>query len=236
MTAGPVERIGAGRGASPLDRTAAISPVHRPDAGSPEDHHQRRFASQRISVTIDDRALLGQMRAGDASAFAVLFERYYDALCAFAGGYAASEAEAEEIVEDVFVRVWELRERLEVRESLKTYLYTATRNRALNRLRDDRVRLRRIAEAAEDAAPPGMGQPMPAVDEELHAAEFARAVERAVAHLPERTRQVFLMHRQHGLSYAEIGAVLEISPKTVENLIGRALRELRARLAHFLST
>jgi RNA polymerase sigma-70 factor (ECF subfamily) len=178
--------------------------------------------------------LLAQMRAGEGNAFAALFSRYYDALCAFASGYTASRAEAEEVVEDVFVRLWELREQLEVRESLKSYLYTATRNRALNRLRDKRAETRRLEEASADATAPGMGQPGPGIDQEVEAEEFARAVERAVEQLPPRARQVFLLHRQHGLTYAEIAAALEISPKTVENLLGRALKHLRARLARFL--
>jgi RNA polymerase sigma-70 factor (ECF subfamily) len=185
-------------------------------------------------VSSDDHTLLARMRGGEGSAFAALFSRYYDALCAFANGYTASRSEAEEVVEDVFMRLWELRQQLEVRESLKSYLYTATRNRSLNRLRDERAEARRLEEASAEVAAPGMGQPRPGLDEEIEAAEFARAVERAVEKLPPRTRQVFLLHRQHGLTYGEVAAALEISPKTVENQLGRALKHLRAHLARFL--
>jgi RNA polymerase sigma-70 factor (ECF subfamily) len=233
VTSGPVGQIG-GDGTPPPhvardDRAArgyAAPAARQVGARAPD----RRA----LGVSIDDRLLLAQMRAGEGNAFAMLFERYYDALCAFAAGYTASHAEAEEIVEDLFVRLWELREQLEIRGSLKSYLYMATRNRALNHAREARTEIQRIEDARFDAAAPAMGQPALALDEELHLADFARAVVSAVDGLPARTRQVFLLHRQHGLTYAEIAAALEISPKTVENLLGRALKHLRARLAHFL--
>jgi RNA polymerase sigma-70 factor (family 1) len=198
------------------------------------DHPPPGQPDRRVRVITDDRVLLAQMRAGEGSAFAALFRRYYGGLCAFASGYTKSRESAEEVVEDVFVRLWELREQLEVRETLKSYLFTAVRNRALNRARDERAELRGLDRALPDSAPPGMGQLLPALDEELEAAEFLRAVEEAVAELPPRTRQVFTLHRQHGLTYAEIGTALLISPKTVENLLGRALKQLRERLAPFL--
>lgn len=235
VTAGRLEGTGTPSETSASRRANASSAVHRLDAVPQRRHSRPGLAGAHLSLSTDDHVLLERMRVGEGSALAALLDRYYDALCAFAAGYASSEAEAEEVVEDVFVRLWELRERLDIRQSLKTYLYTATRNRALNRIRDDRAKVRRLERVAPDATPPGMGQGTPPVDEQLHAAELGRAVRVAVNALPERTRQVFLLHRQHDLTYNEIGAILEISPKTVENLIGRALRELRARLAPFLS-
>ncbi|MBX6333679.1 MAG: RNA polymerase sigma-70 factor [Gemmatimonadaceae bacterium] len=189
----------------------------------------------RDAVIVDDRTLLAQLRAGEENAIALLFERYYEALCAFAIAYTSSGAEAEEVVDDVFLHLWEARERLEIRDSVKGYLYMATRNRALNHARHVRAERRWIDAAWEPDDPPGMGQALPSVEDELHAAEFVRAVRDAVDRLPPRCRQVFLLHRQHGLTYTEIGTALEISPRTVENLIARSLRHLRKGLAHFLA-
>jgi len=234
VTAGPLERTGAARELAPREYASAVRADRSVAATLPGDQETQVLPRRRAGVSSDDRMLLAQMRAGEGDAFAALFSRYYDALCAFATGYTASRAEAEEVVEDVFVRLWELREQLEVRESFKSYLYTATRNRALNRVRDERAEGRRLDEARFDSVPLGMGQPTPSLDEEVEAGEFARAVARAVEQLPPRARQVFLLHRQHGLTYAEIAAALEISPKTVENLLGRALKHLRVRLAPFL--
>jgi RNA polymerase sigma-70 factor (family 1) len=185
-------------------------------------------------VIVDDRALLAQMRAGESHAIALLFERYYDALCAFATTFTKSLPAAEEVVEDLFLHLWTSRERLEVRDSVKSYLYAAVRNRALNWSRRERTSQRWIDRAHVDDGLPGMGAPPPSADEELYSAELRQAVAEAIDRLPPRCRQVFLLHRQHQLTYIEIGIALEISPRTVENLIARALRHLRQHLGPLL--
>lgn len=194
----------------------------------------RRAVEPTARVIVDDRTLLAQMRAGEGNAITLLFERYYDVLCAFAASYVASDAEAEEVVEDVFLRVWETREQLEIRDSVKAYLYAAVRNHALNRVRRGRAEQRWLDDARRSDRAPGMGEGVPAADEALQHAELMREVAAAIDNLPPRCRQVFLLHRQHALTYIEIGAALEISPRTVENLIARALRHLRKGLAHLV--
>ncbi|HEX6535953.1 MAG TPA: RNA polymerase sigma-70 factor [Gemmatimonadaceae bacterium] len=193
-----------------------------------------RAADPTAKVIVDDRTLLAQMRAGEGNAITLLFERYYDALCTFAATYVASDAEAEEVVEDVFHRVWETREQLEIRDSVKAYLYAAVRNHALNRVRRGRAERRWLDDASRSEHAPGMGEGIPGADEALQHAELMREVTAAIDNLPPRCRQVFLLHRQHALTYIEIGAALEISPRTVENLIARALRHLRKGLAHLV--
>ena len=219
----------------PSRMAALLSGV--PPGPAPAEPRARLGAPQpwHDAVIVDDRTLLAQLRAGEENAIALLFERYYEALCAFAVAYTSSSAEAEEVVEDVFLHLWEARERLEIRDSVKGYLYMATRNRALNHARHVRAERRWIDAAWQPDDPPGMGQALPSVEDDLHAAEFVRAVRDAVDRLPPRCRQVFLLHRQHGLTYIEIGTALEISPRTVENLIARSLRHLRKGLAHFLA-
>jgi RNA polymerase sigma-70 factor (family 1) len=184
-------------------------------------------------VPAADPVLLARIREGDEAAFVALFERYYDLLCAFARGYLRSADDAEEVVEDVFVRCWTLRTQLEIRDSVKAYLYTATRNHALNRLRRERVWSRWLRSRRPTDAVPGMSQPAADTGDELATSELAAAIDAAVQELPERCRQVFTLHRQHGLTYTEIAAVMRIAPKTVENQLGRALRLLRTRLAKY---
>ncbi|MBX6330634.1 MAG: RNA polymerase sigma-70 factor [Gemmatimonadaceae bacterium] len=208
--------------AAPSSYGSDAPPVRRVDAIPPRP------------VTIDDRALLAQLRAGEEGAFAVLFARYYDKLCAWATMYLGSGAEAEEVVEDVFVRVWEMREQLDIRTSLKAYLYTATRNHALNHVRRDTTYRRYLDDAWQAGTAPGMSEAETDLEMEAQLSDLARAIDDAIAQLPERCRQIFLLHRQHGLTYAEIAAAMEIAPKTVENQLGRALKLLRARLATFM--
>lgn len=165
-----------------------------------------------------------RIRAGDSGAFEALFHTYHAPLCAFAYRYVEARDLAEEMVQEVFLFVWERRETWDVRTSVKGYLFTAVRNAALSYLRHERVVRRREAETFElfDT---------PSASADLEAAETLVAVQRAVGRLPERCRLVFTLHREQGLTYAEVAEVLGISPKTVEVQMGRALKSLRKALA-----
>ncbi len=187
-------------------------------------------------ATRDARELewFARVRTGDAQAFEALFRAYVDPLCSFAYSYVESESQAQEIVQDLFARLWERRETLERPRSVRAYLYGATRNRVLNERRHARVeaafrhRALRL-EAAQATAP----RPVPP-EEDLHAGALAVAVERAVTELPPRCREVFTLTRDQHLSYAEAADVLGISPKTVEIHMGRALSLLRSKLSDWL--
>ena len=177
---------------------------------------------------------LERIRTGDEEAFEALFRAYVEPLCAFAYSYVESEPAAQEIVQDLFARLWERRDSLEFPRNVQAYLYGATRNRAINHLRNRRVettflqRALRIGQARATAP-----RPVPP-EEELNAQALAEAVERAVAELPPRCREVFTLTRDQHLSYAEVAGVLHISPKTVEIHMGRALAILRDRLQPWL--
>jgi RNA polymerase sigma-19 factor, ECF subfamily len=182
-----------------------------------------------------DGELAARVQAGEAAAFEALFRRYYRRLYVFAEGYVRSPEVAEDLTVDVFARVWERRAEWSLRGSPRSYLYAAVRNEALAWLRRQRMIERAHEDAVRDERRPGMGGPPAPADAQVQAHELAEAVERAVGSLPERTREAFVLHRKHGLSYAEVGAAMEISPRTVEVLIRRAFKSLRAHLGAFLS-
>jgi RNA polymerase sigma-70 factor (ECF subfamily) len=167
-------------------------------------------------------SLVTRIRAGDATAFEALFEAFHAPLCAFAYRYVGSSDVAEEIVQEVFLFIWEQRETGNVRDSAKNYLFTSVRNAAVNLLRHERVVHRHEAETVAFSA-----RSVPSADRALTAAELTAAVRRAVERLPERCRLIFTLHREQGLTYTEIASVLELSPKTVEVQMGRALKALR---------
>jgi len=183
---------------------------------------------RRLSSDLND--LVARIRAGDAAAFAALFETFHAPLCAFAYRYVGIREVAEELVQEVFLFIWEHRATWSVRDSVKNYLFTAVRNAAVSWLRHERVVHRREAETVVFAS-----RPVAPADRELTANELLTAVRRAVEKLPERCRLIFLMHREQGLTYGEIAAVLDLSPKTVEVQMGRALKALRKSLAAFRS-
>ena len=175
------------------------------------------------------------LRAGDARSFEALFRAYAEPLCSFAYSYVESESLAQEIVQDLFARLWERRETLERPRSVQAYLYGATRNRALNELRSRRVETAFLRRALRlEGARASNARPVPPEDD-LNASTLAVAVERAVADLPPRCREVFTLTRDQYLTYAEAAEALGISPKTVEIHVGRALALLRQKLAGWLS-
>jgi RNA polymerase sigma-70 factor (ECF subfamily) len=167
--------------------------------------------------------------AESQDSFDALVRAHYGRLCNFAYRFTGSRDVAEDIVQDVLLRIWRRREGFDLRDPLP-YLYQAVRNQAASYRRQHGVRERwrnRVSCEAPKVAPDGGA--------ELVAADLADAAALAIQRLPERCRLVFTMSREQDLSYAEIARLLGISVKTVETQMGRALRQLRAQLASYLA-
>ncbi len=172
-----------------------------------------------------ERALIDRVRAGDYEAFLVLFRAYHAPLERFGERLTGSSDTAEDIVQDVFVAIWERRETWDVRSGVHRYLYGAVRNRAFDCAR------RRALEARSDRTLASEdGQERAADPAEL--AEVRAAVARAIERLPARCRAVYRLRHYHELTYAEIAHVLGLSVKTVEMHVSSALKALRGRLQH----
>lgn len=182
------------------------------------------------SGAAETRALVERIRAGDVDAFRGLFESHYEPLRRYAQRLVRSREEAEDVVHDVFLRVWRQRERLDPGCRLRSYLYAATRNRALDALRRGGLEQRRRGEEdpAGDVADPAADADVEAA---IELAERAAAVRRAVEALPARQRQVVVLRWLRQRSYAQIAAELRIAEKTVEIHMTRALQRLRSLLA-----
>jgi RNA polymerase sigma-70 factor (family 1) len=180
---------------------------------------------------IDDNNLLDAIKSGDEIAFDTLFRRYYEALCRYA--YTLSDQhdldDAEEVVQQVFVKVWEQRQVLEVNTSLKAYLYKMVYHRCLNRLRDARTREKYHAYHTSQVENMDQSQPM-------EAQELNERLQKALGVLPTECRRIFELSRFESLKYREIADQLGISIKTVEAQMGKALRILRVELADYLVT
>lgn len=160
-----------------------------------------------------------------AQAFEALIRAHYDRLGNLAYRYLKSDAAAEDAVQEVLLKIWRRRDVLDLNDPLP-YLYHAVRNECLMALR----RRRRWDMTDLDTQP--LESPSAAPDAEI--ADLQAAIGRAVDALPDRCRLIYTMHREQDLSYAEIARILDISPKTVENQMGRALKMLRQRLASYL--
>ena len=136
---------------------------------------------------------------------------------------------AEELVQDVFFKLWNKREQLAEIDALKTYLYRAARNTALNHLRRQKLELAH----EEREAVKGEPSTVESTDDSASTAEVTEAVRRAIHRLPPRCREIFLMSRDGGLTYNEIASDLGLSVKTVETQMGRALKSLRVSLSQY---
>lgn len=178
-----------------------------------------------------DQELFERIRRGDRDAFELLFRAYYDRLCTFAEGYIHSFSEAEEVVEDVLLTLWQKRAEWKLRGSIKSYLYGAVRNRALDHLKHRRVVERVHKRVRQDQTVPGMGEAPPAPDERLETAKLQAALQDAIESLPERCRQTHLLRWRDGLSHTEIADAMGVSINTVDNQLKRALKLLRERLS-----
>ena len=176
-----------------------------------------------------DAELVRRIRAGDERALEIVFRAHYPGMASFVQRFVRSPDLAEELVQDVFLKLWSKREQLAEIETFRTYLFRAARNTALNYLRRVKLERRWQEEQGTDTDPPASF----AADEETAEQEVAAAVQEAIKKLPPRCREIFLLSRDGGLTYAEIARSLDISVKTVETQMGRALKSLRASLHHF---
>jgi RNA polymerase sigma-70 factor (family 1) len=176
-----------------------------------------------------DAELIRRLRAGDERALETLFREHYATMVTVVRRIVFAPDVAEELVQDVFFKVWRKREDLAEIDTLRTYLIRAARNTALNHLRRQKL------EHAHEEREAAKGEPLTveATDDGAATSELGEAVTRAIDRLPPRCREVFLLSRDTGLTYGEIATELGISIKTVETQMGRALKTLRILLAPF---
>lgn len=158
----------------------------------------------------------------DQQAFKKLFWHYYDNLFNFSCSFVGSKEAAEEIVEDVFVSVWKNRATLLEITNLKVYLYSAVKNRSYNYLNRSKHRYIQDITALERT----IASSLPTPEESLFTTELRQVFDNAIANLPPKCRQVYTLVKVDGLHYKEVATILEISPKTVENHIAKALRKI----------
>ncbi|MBV6647933.1 MAG: RNA polymerase sigma-70 factor [Cyclobacteriaceae bacterium] len=176
---------------------------------------------------MSDAVLISGIQQGNHESLKQLFDLYYDQLTRYALKLVDHPESAEEIVQDIFVWVWEKRERLSIEASVKSYLLRATKNRCINHLKSKYNSIRK-EEIADNM--PINGQ-LESVAESLQYAELLDLLARAEELLPEKTAIVFSMSRHGDMSHQQIAEELDISVKTVEYHITNALKIIRSHLA-----
>lgn len=175
-----------------------------------------------------DRRLMELALNGDAAALDGLVGEYWAPIAAYACRLLDGNLDAgKDVAQEVFLRIWQRRVRWRPTGSVRAFLYALARNLSFNQRRSTRVRTRAVSRVRA-VLREWHRRPTPL--ELVEQAEARAAVERAIAGLPPRRREIFILVRVHGLSYREVAEILEISPQTVANQMSAALAELRRLL------
>lgn len=181
-----------------------------------------------MEVNQQEREWLSGLKAGDKTAFKAIYDQYYKYLVVTAFNVLGDSDAARDLAQDVFVEIWKKRETLLISSSLKPYLRRAVVNKTLNYIKASRIDFNDPATLPENTTD------APSQDEQLHADNLEKIIHNAIANLPERCRIVFTLCRLEKLSHKEIAAQLNISTKTVENQMTRALVILRKALGPYV--
>ena len=175
--------------------------------------------------------LAARIKLGDKQAFELFFRKYYVRLCVFANKFLNDPDEATDIVQEVFSKIWEGRSEIDPEDSLKSYVFKIAQNLSINKLRRKKVESGYteiyklvFTEQLEFSA-----------HESLLAKELEENIAQAVNNLPAECRKVFELSRIEGLKYKEIADTLNISVKTVEAQMSKALKSLRLELSDYLT-
>jgi len=170
--------------------------------------------------------IIRRIRQGDINEFEKLFRSSYVSLIKYAITLVKDRDSAEEIVQDLFVRLWQEKENLSIRSSLTGYLFRAVHNRCIHHLNHQQVIKKHVGNTLNSYS-----ELAPAADEELNYRELQDKITTVLERLPEQCSRIFCMNRFEGLSYREIAEKLLISIKTVEACISKALKEFRKSFA-----
>jgi len=174
-----------------------------------------------------DKHIIDKIRSGDNLVYEELFHTYYNALCAYAKKILFNHYMAEEIVRDVFVKIWEKRESIELKSTLKYYLFRSVLNRCINYIEHQKV-ARDFKSLQKDKIKINEDDN----GDETH--ELLRYVLNCIEELPEQCKKVFKFSRFDGYTYKEIAEELNISIKTVEIHMSKALKYLRNKKKDFI--
>ena len=174
-----------------------------------------------------DQELLERMSREDKTALRALFDTYYPYLVSVVLANTQDIDLAKDVAQEVFIQVWKKREELHIHSSLKSYLRRAAINRMLNKLKSRRF------EVVKSENVPEVSSPHDTPQHDMEGSELAQHLQQTIDRLPEKCRLIFQLCRLEGLSHKEIAQQLDISTKTIENQMTKALKILRKAVIHY---
>lgn len=174
---------------------------------------------------ISDQILVGKLQIGDLDAFDQIFQRYGDKLFGFAFKYLKSKEDAEELVQDVFLKIWENRKKLKQESSLKSYLFTITYHNICRIFRRKQIFLRFMEESKVNA------NYFVDTEEQIEYKSVIEQVDKLIDKLPEKQKVIFIKSYKEGKSSKVIAKELNLAPGTIDNNISAALKFLRNQIS-----
>ena len=177
-----------------------------------------------------EKDLIFQLRNGDRSSFEILFHFYYPGLVVYSSQFTTDHMESEEIVQDFFVKLWQIHPEIQLTDSLKGFIFSSVKNSCFNYLKHKKIKQKYIAALGK------LSENHLVYDPDLYiVSELQLKIKRAIDHLPDKCREVFKMSRIHGMKNEKIASELNISKRTVETHISNAIKHLREELKDYLS-
>ncbi len=187
-----------------------------------------------------DELIVKLLKEGDEDSYRYIYKNHYSALCHFAMQYVRNKDEAQNIVDDVILHLWEIRDTLNIQTSLRGFLIQSVRNRCLNILKSKQYKIHsREVEMDDDRVGTALESSRYIVSDQyplgqILEKELEYKLEDVIKHLPDECREVFLLSRFENLSQKEIAKKLHISVSNVKYHIGNALRILSSEVSKYL--
>jgi len=173
----------------------------------------------------EDHELISKIKKGDNQAFKLLFEKYYPGLYNFGMSILHDEDEVRNLIQDIFLQLWEKKKKLDV-GSVKSYLFSTLNNKSLNIIRHLKI----VHSYQKDL---GRGDELVVKESDAHNPFIREAIDKAIKQLPTKAHKCFVLTQVEGKSIKETAKILDISDKTVENQLSRSRKTLRKKLKRF---
>jgi RNA polymerase sigma-70 factor (family 1) len=180
-------------------------------------------------LNTDSKFLIDRLKKGEEIAYEMLFKEYYKVLTIFAVKYLKDLEASKELVQELFVHIYEKRENLDINSSLKSYLFRSVHNRCINSINAQKIR-DRYAEHYNKTSDFKTNT----LEQDVNVSELENALHIAINNLPPKCKAIFKMNRFEGLSNHEIAEKLTLSKRTVETQISKALKILRVKLEPYM--
>lgn len=181
---------------------------------------------------LQNQYFLNGLTSGNEKIFRLIMEEWYSRLFNFANNYLNNEENTKEVLQDVFLKLWDNRQKLSADTNLNAYLFTLTRNRCIDLIRREKLMLqfrtdkqeeyRRLSENFEALSDP--------ILDNLFAMEIQAEINRTISELPEQCQKVFVLSRMKGMNNREISRTMVLSEKTIESHLTKALKTIRLAL------